>query len=754
MNIAEPATAPAVPAQEQASVLLVNDDPGALFALRAVLSDLDAEIVTASSGEQALLRLLRQDFCVIIMDVKMAGLDGFETARLVRSRPRSHDTPLIFLTSHRATDIDRAKGYELGAADYLFMPVGPEVLKAKVQAFIDDAPAHRRPPQAAVGDQSRADVADRGPDHHAVVGESLRAAALHQRADEYVALLDSTGAWLYASPSYQREFGDAVEPGASYLEIVHPVDRERVAAALMRSDLGDSHKRLQYRVLGPAERYFESDSNLIRAASGAVTQVVVVSRDITERKQMEAYVLHQSFHDALTGLPNRQLLLDRLGQATAHRERLHAQVAVLFIDLDHFKEINDTLGHAAGDRLLQDVAERLIGCVRDGDTVARLGGDEFVVMLVGLQQIEDAALVAEKIITGVAAACQIEGSELHVSSSIGIAIFPDDGADADTLLRNADIAMYHAKQAGGASYCFFAPPMQEAASRKLALGSALQRAIGADEFVMYYQPKVAARSGKICGFEALIRWPQSDGAWIPPSLFIPVAEETGRIDPIGAFAIARTAALLRQWRALGIDDVPIAVNVSALQFRRDSVAAELAQAAAAAGIAPSLLEVELTESGVMSNPAQAIETLHRIHELGMTIAIDDFGTGYSSLAYLKRFPIDKLKIDASFVRDIATDPSDAAIVLAIITLAHVLNLTVIAEGVETAAQMEFLIANGCDELQGNYFSPAVSNEDALGLLRRGPFSVAPPPTGPHHDNRDGHAGAACAEPACAEPPRA
>jgi diguanylate cyclase (GGDEF)-like protein/PAS domain S-box-containing protein len=743
MNIAEPATAPAVPAQEQASILLVNDDPGALFALRAVLSDLDAEIVTATSGEQALLRLLKQDFCVILMDVKMAGLDGFETARLVRSRPRSHDTPLIFLTSHRATDIDRARGYELGAADYLFMPVGPEVLKAKVQAFIDNAP-RRPPPRAAVGSPSRGDAPEREAGLLSGLDEPLgAAAALYQRADgavtaerlvgeragEYVALLDSTGVWLYASPSYQGEFGNAVRPGASYLDIVHAADRERVAAALMRSDLGDYHKRLQYRVLGRSERYFESDSNLIRAASGAVTQVVVVSRDITERKQMEAYVLHQSFHDALTGLPNRQLLLDRLGQATAHRERLHAQVAVLFIDLDHFKEINDTLGHAAGDRLLQDVAERLIGCVRDGDTVARLGGDEFVVMLVGLQRIEDAALVAEKIITGVAAACQIEGSELHVSSSIGIAIFPDDGADADTLLRNADIAMYHAKHGGGARYCFFAPPMQEEASRKLALGSALQRAIGADEFVMHYQPKVDARSGKICGFEALIRWPQGDGAWIPPSLFIPVAEQTGRIDPIGAFAIARTAELLRQWGALGIDDVPIAVNVSALQFRHENVAAELAQAAAAAGIAPSLLEIELTESGVMNNPAQAIETLHQIHALGMTISIDDFGTGYSSLAYLKRFPIDKLKIDASFVHDIATDPCDAAIVLAIITLAHVLNLTVIAEGVETAAQMAFLIANGCDELQGNYFSPAVSNEDALGLLRRGPFSMAPPPTG-------------------------
>jgi EAL domain-containing protein (putative c-di-GMP-specific phosphodiesterase class I) len=286
--------------------------------------------------------------------------------------------------------------------------------------------------------------------------------------------------------------------------------------------------------------------------------------------------------------------------------------------------------------------------------------------------------------------------------------------------------MYHAKEAGGGRFSFFAPHMQEAASRKVAMGSALQRAIAGGEFVLHYQPKVSTATGAITSFEALIRWPQADGSFIPPSLFIPVAEETGRIDPIGSWAIQQAAAQLGQWHALGFD-VPVAVNVSALQFRREKIAQEIAQAVHAAGIAPSMLEVELTESSVMSNPALAIQTLHQIHELGMSIAIDDFGTGYSSLAYLKRLPIDKLKIDASFVRDITTDPSDAAIVLAIITLAHVMKLKVIAEGVETAAQVDFLVANGCDEMQGNYFSVAVSNDDAIALLRRGPFTLPPHP---------------------------
>ena len=710
--------------QAELAILLVNDDPGALFALRSVLGDLDADIVTASSGEQALLRLLKQDFCVILMDVKMAGLDGFETARLVRARPRSRATPIVFLTSHRASDIDRSRGFEVGASDYVFMPVAPEVLKAKVQVFIDGAHNHR--PMRALGTGALDDAPDAGIER-----------LILEHAGDYVALLDPFGAWLYTSPSYRAEFGAGVGPGARYLEIVHVDDRERVRALVEHPPAGESHCRLQYRVLGRSERHFESDASLIRAPDGALAQLVLISRDITERKEMEAYVLHQSFHDSLTGLPNRLLLLDRLGQATVQRERQRAQVAVLFLDLDHFKEVNDTLGHAAGDRLLQVVAERLAASVREGDTVARVGGDEFVVMLVELHQLADAALVAEKIIAAVSEACQIEGSELHITPSIGMAIFPGDGADPDALLRNADIAMYHAKRDGGAHYCFFTPEMQEVASRRLALGSALQRAIRDGEFVMHYQPKVRAASGAIIGFEALIRWPQADGASISPSLFIPIAEETGRIDPIGAWAIGQVAAELQRWNGLGFADIPIAVNVSALQFRREDVARCLGDAVDAALIQPAMLEVELTESGVMNNPAQAIETLHQIHDLGMTIAIDDFGTGYSSLAYMKRFPIDKLKIDASFVRDIATDPSDAAIVLAIIGLAHVLDLIVIAEGVETQEQVAFLVAHGCDELQGNYFSAAVSNDDAVSLLRRGPFRIET--TGEHHDNRAGGA---------------
>ncbi len=722
MPVASADSRSARPDPDDVSVLLVNDDPGILFAMRAVLGDIDAAIVTANSGEQALSRLLKQDFVLILLDIKMAGMDGFETARLIRSRPCSSSTPIIFTTSHRATDIHRSLGLQLGASDYLFMPIAPDILRAKVQVFVDMA--RRRRLQAAREARAGAGHTGAYPWRVAQCADTER--VILQHAGQYVALLDVTGRWLYASASYREQFGSAIQSSGSYLEIVHPDDRERLAESIAQRLPADVHRRIQYRVVGQSERHFESDVNPVCAGSSAPAQLVLVSRDITERKEMEAYVLHQSSHDSLTGLPNRLLLEDRLSQATAHRERQHPNVAVLFIDLDRFKTVNDTLGHAAGDRLLQDVAERLCGCVRDGDTVARLGGDEFVVMLLGLNDAQDAAVVAEKIVARVSATCHIEGSELHVTPSIGIAIFPDDGHDPETLMRNADMAMYHAKRDGGAGFFFFARQMHEAASRKLALGTALQRALALGEFRLHYQPKVSTATGAICGFEALIRWPQPDGAWLPPGLFIPVAEETGRIERIGSWAIQETAAKLRCLREHGFGAVPIAVNMSALQFGRDCVAGTLDDALRAAGVAPSLLEVELTETGVMSNPDKAIDTLRQIQQLGMAVTIDDFGTGYSSLAYLKRLPINKLKIDASFVRDIATDPSDAAIVMAIITLGHVLHLTVIAEGVETAEQVAFLVEHGCDEIQGNYFSAAVSSEDALALLRRGPFSLAPP----------------------------
>jgi len=725
-------------------ILLVDDDAGARFALHTILNDLHVAIETASSGEEALSLLLKRDFAVIILDVKMPGLDGFETAQLIRQRPRSRFTPIIFLTAHRATDIDRATGYALGAVDYLFMPVKPDLLKSKVQAFIDLA---RQTPQldhkdvelellnqalktelehvTRLNEALRNEIAARE-QAEGIAQRSEIERLIIQHAGDYVALLDANAGWVYASPSYQTEFGTAIRRGDIYFDLVHADDRERVRAAFFELLGQGANTRLQYRMPSPArgELHLESEASLISGPDDTVSQVVMVSRDITERKEIEAYVLHQSYHDALTGLPNRLLLEDRMKQATAHmRRQQHVSVAVLFIDLDRFKQINDTLGHAAGDRLLQEVAERLTQCVREGDTVARLAGDEFVVLLEGLRNVRDAVVVADKIVHTISEPCQIGGKALRVSPSIGVAIFPDDGLGMEELLRNADTAMYHAKQEGRGRYSFFTQDMNVAASQRLAVGSALQRAIQRQEFILHYQPRVSAASGEISGFEALIRWPQENGELLYPDHFIPIAEETGHIESIDTWVLQEAARQARHWRAAGADACAIAVNISARQFQQKGLARNLETVLQEIDMPQSLLEAELTESAVMSNPSEAIASLRKIRDLGMPVAVDHFGSGYSSLAHLKRLPLDKLKIDGAFIRDIASNPDNAAIVVAIINLAHSLSLAVGAGGVETPEEMSFLIDHGCDEMQGNYFSRPVPAGEALALLKRGHFSL-------------------------------
>jgi diguanylate cyclase (GGDEF)-like protein/PAS domain S-box-containing protein len=724
-------------------VLLVDDDAGARFALQTILNTLDAVIETASSGEEALAHLLKHDFAVIILDVKMPGMDGFETARLIRQRPTTKYTPIIFLTAHRPTDIDRATGYALGAVDYLFVPVEPDVLKSKTQVFIDLARKnHSRDykdvdlellnqalkselAQATrLNEALRKEIAARQQAED-IAQKSEIERLIIQHAGDYVALLDANAGWVYASPSYQAEFGTAACPGAVFFDVVHADDRELVRAAFAELLSGGLNTRLQFRMPSPkrGERYLESEATLIRNSDDKASQVVMVSRDITERKEMEAYILHQSCHDALTGLPNRLLLEDRMKQASAHMGRQHAPLAVLFIDLDRFKEINDTLGHAAGDRLLQEVAERLCKCVREGDTVARLAGDEFVVLLTGLHDVRDAVVVADKIVNTVSGPCQIGGKELCVSPSIGIAIYPDDAQTMEELLRNADTAMYHAKQEGRGRFSFFTQEMNVAANRRLAMGGALQRAIQRGEFVLHYQPKVNSASGEIHGFEALIRWPQENGELMYPGQFISIAEESGRIEPIGRWTLQEAARQVQRWHAAGADPCAISVNISAQQFRRDGFAQCIEAVLQETGIPPGMLEAEFSESAVMADPCKAIQVLQKVRDLGLLISVDDFGASYSSLAYLKRLPLDKLKIGGIFVRNITNNPDDATIVVAMITLAHSLSLSVIAEGVETAEQMTFLIEHGCDEMQGNYFSKPVPTEEALSLLKRRHFNL-------------------------------
>ena len=443
--------------------------------------------------------------------------------------------------------------------------------------------------------------------------------------------------------------------------------------------------------------------------------------DITERKLAEQRIEFLAYHDPLTGLPNRVLLEDRLKQAIALAERGQHGLALVFIDLDNFKKINDSLGHAAGDALLKEVATRLKRCVRDTDTISRQGGDEFVLVLGGLHGSEGSLPVLTKIMESLQEPFVCEGNELSTSASMGVALYPQDGDCFDILRKKADMAMYRAKEAGRNTYRFFDEAMDEEAVEHLLMRSGLRRAIERGEFVLHYQPQIDIASGHVVGVEALLRWEHPEFGLVPPGRFIPVAEESGLIVPIGAWVIEEACRQAMAWRRAGLPDLVMAVNLSAAQFRRSGIEETVAQALQRSGLVPALLELELTESILLQDVEQVLATVQRLKQLGVQLAIDDFGTGYSSLSYLKRFDIDKLKIDQSFIRDLASDPDDAAIVRAIIQMAHSLGLRAIAEGVETVELLQQLRGFGCDEAQGYHYArpmPAAAFEHYLAQRSR------------------------------------
>jgi diguanylate cyclase len=427
---------------------------------------------------------------------------------------------------------------------------------------------------------------------------------------------------------------------------------------------------------------------------------------------------HLATHDALTGLPNRALLDDRLQQAIAHADRDMRSFALLVCDLDRFKLINDSLGHRAGDELLQEVASRLNGVVRTADTVARIGGDEFVLIGTSIADAEDAAGLAARVIDVLQAPVRIAAIDIHTSPSIGIAMYPDDGATIQALLAHADAAMYSAKQHGRGNFRRYAPGMHAGTEDRVQLESDLHNAVTLNQFELYYQPKVDTRTGAVRSAEALIRWVHPTRGIVSPADFIPLAEECGLIGPIGAWVIREACRQARAWQDDGVPPLRVSVNLSASQFRDSGLVDSIRRALEDARLAPRYLEVELTESAVMSDPEQSIAILEHLSAMGVLVSVDDFGTGYSSMSYLRRFPIDKLKIDRVFIDEIVSRPEDASIVRAIVSLAHSLRLKVVAEGVETPAQLEFLKTAGCDEYQGYHFSRPLPAADFERLIRK------------------------------------
>ena len=457
----------------------------------------------------------------------------------------------------------------------------------------------------------------------------------------------------------------------------------------------------------------------IHDRDGRSTGAVIVFRDVSAAKAMALQMVHSAEHDFLTGLPNRMLLNDRITQAIAVSQRHRGQAAVLYLDLDGFKHINDSLGHAIGDQLLKSIAGRLVDCVRSTDTVSRQGGDEFVVLLTELLHSNDAAVMANRMLRAVAQAHPVARHDLHITTSIGVSVFPRDGADAETLIKNADMAMYQAKENGRQGFQFFRSSMNARAVERQSIEESLRHAVEREEFVLHYQPQIDLGSGEITGAEALLRWTHAERGPMSPAHFIPIAEDCGLIVPIGNWVLRQACEQARAWRNAGLPAMTMAVNVSAMEFRSENFLQGLFEILRDTQLPPACLELELTESVLMKRVESTTTILRTLRKIGVQVAIDDFGTGYSSLSYLRKFPIDALKIDQSFVRQIGSPGEDAAIVTAVISMGRSLKLRVIAEGVETQQELEFLQSRQCEQAQGYLFSKPVHAEEFAKLLVNG-----------------------------------
>ncbi|TCS39068.1 PAS domain S-box-containing protein/diguanylate cyclase (GGDEF)-like protein [Paucimonas lemoignei] len=557
--------------------------------------------------------------------------------------------------------------------------------------------------------------------------EALREAerrfrSIFENAVEGIFQSTATNGYIAVNPALARMYG--YESPQHLMAELRDIDHQ------VYVDPGRRHEFLRRMeedgvVLGFESRVWRRDGSIIwisenaRAVLNDAGEVLFFEgtvEEITTRKQHEEEIRFQATHDALTGLPNRTLLYDRLEQAVFQAHRHGNYLAVVFFDLDQFKYVNDSLGHQVGDRLLKTVASRLKSCVRDADTVARLGGDEFVLLLTDQASEDSFTQTLQPILEKVATPWLVNGVELQITCSMGVSLCPADAADADTLLKHADAAMFRAKQTGRNNFQFFSAEMNSAINGRLEMMTKLRRALGANEFTLHYQPKLQLATGKIIGAEALIRWPQADGSMISPAQFIPVAEESGLIIPLGEWVLQTACAQIRAWEKAGHAAIPVSVNISPLQLERGNVVDMVTRTLAETGLAPQYLELEITESVVMREVEKSFAILEQLKALGVKISIDDFGTGYSSLSYLRRFPVNTLKIDQSFVRNISSDPNNAGIIQAIISLGHTLNLNVLAEGVETEEEFRFLLENRCDEMQGYYLSKPVDEEAFVQLL--------------------------------------
>jgi diguanylate cyclase (GGDEF)-like protein/PAS domain S-box-containing protein len=687
-------------------LLLVEDNPGDARLLREMLNEQgphETEMTHVDRLSAAEKHLEENNVDIILLDLGLPDAHGLSALR--RAHALAPRVPLVVLTG-MDDELLAAQALQEGAQDYL--------IKGQIEAR-----GLLRALRYAI---------ERKAMEEALFIEKERAQVTLNCIGDAVACTDSSGNITFLNLSAQKMTGWSLTEafGLPMSEILRILDASSRETTPNPMEIAVGQNQTVHLPLNSIlvrrdgfEIPIEDSVSPIHDREGLSTGAVIVFRDVSAARAMALQIVHSAQHDFLTGLPNRMLLNDRLSQAITLATRHFKKVAILFLDLDGFKHINDSLGHPVGDKLLQSIAKRLVECVRGSDTVSRQGGDEFVVLLSEVERSEDTAITARRMLQAVAESHSIDQHDLYVTTSIGVSVYPDDGLDAETLIKNADTAMYQAKENGRQSYQFFKPEMNVRAVERQAIEESLRRALERQEFAIHYQPKVNLKTGAITGAEALLRWTHPVRGPIPPAQFIPVAEDCGLILPIGRWVLREACQQARTWVDAGLPLATMAVNISAMEFRNDAFLQGVFSVLGDTGLAPELLELELTESVLMKHAETTQSILRTLRARGVQLAVDDFGTGYSSLSYLRKFPIDALKIDQSFVRQISTAPDETTIVTAVISMGRSLKLRVVAEGVETRQELAFLQAHQCDEAQGYYFGRPMIAAQFARLLETG-----------------------------------
>ncbi|MDB5961274.1 MAG: diguanylate cyclase [Massilia sp.] len=716
-------------------ILLVDDEPRLLSSLYELLRDRDYQLYTASTGAEALAHLEKTAFDLVLLDLRLPDMSGHDIMDFINKK--GYDADVIVMSGE--VGIDAAIGaLKRGAYDYLRKPYSREELLKTVA----NALQQRRLAAANLRIASQLENSEKL--YRYLVDSS----------PDIIYTLNHEGRFTFVNDRAYQLLGFAREDliGKHYSILVHEEDLERARYAFNERRVDERASRnvelrLKCHAGGNQDRTFNNTLMTISLNSigmhipdNEVTRLEFfgtygVARDITDRKRAEELISYQAYHDILTDLPNRMLFKDRLGLAVIQAKRKMTELAVMFIDLDRFKLVNDTLGHVKGDELLQQASVRLKECLRRGDTLARQGGDEFTIVLPELRDREDAKLIADKFLECLQQPFDLDGHQVHISASIGIAIYPTDGESIDELLRHADIAMYQVKALGKNGHSFYHNSMLDVSHQKIALEQSLRKALEQNELEMHYQPQIDCITGRIIGAEGLMRWNHPARGLLTAGEFLPFAEENGLMLPISDWMIGALCRDMLQWNASGNEAIRLSLNLSPQYLDRGDFFEKMRGALVRYGISPAQIEVEITENICIRNPQYAIEQLNKLCQLGVSVAIDDFGTGYSSLSYLHRFPIHTIKIDQSFVKEIHDEHGHYPVILAIISIARGLGLHLIAEGVETDVQARYLKANGCLTMQGYLYHRPIALSHFIGLLgEQGSASAdagAPQAAAPH-----------------------